>query len=365
MARRRQPDAPPEVPPAVRDRARPPLAVVLGAPGEAARLVAALGGADATCYQMDLYQAERLRAALDEQGLAAKVVTAADLWDLPADFQTVLYPAARGGERGLKIDMVEQAFHVLRPRGTFVVWTPYEADQLFPGLLKKVFGRVHRPAGGGETVLWCQRDGDRPRRRHEVTFQVRVGDSPSLRFVSRPGVFSYSRFDDGARALVETMLIEPGDRVLDVGCGCGTNGTFAALRSGPEGRVAFVDSNLRAVALAEHNARANGVPAFEAVASSRVEGVSEGRFDVALANPPYYAQGGIARLFLERARDLLRPGGRAYLVTRQPNQVGPLVVEVFGAAEAVARRGYTVFGAWAHEPDGRDESVFGELVGGE
>jgi 16S rRNA (guanine1207-N2)-methyltransferase len=339
------------------------VAVVLGSPGEAARIVAALGGPDVTCYQMDLYQAERLREALAEQGLAARVVTAPDLWDLPADFQTVLYPAARGSERALKIDMVEQAYHVLRPRGTLVVWSPYETDQLFPGLLKKVFGRVHTPEGVGTTVTWSLRDGDRPRRRHEVTFQAHVGDFPSLRFVSRPGVFSYGRFDDGARALVETMLVEPGDRVLDLGCGCGTNGAFASQRSGPDGRVTFVDSNVRATALAELNARANGVPAFDVMASSGAEGLPDWAFDVALANPPYFAQGSIARLFLERSRALLRPGGRLYLVTRQPNQVGELVVEVFGGAEAVERRGYTVFGAWAGEPDERHESVFGELVG--
>jgi 16S rRNA (guanine1207-N2)-methyltransferase len=365
MARRPRPEVPEEVPAAVLERARPPVAVVLGSPGEVARLVAALGGADVTCYQMDLYQAERLRAALEEKGLPGRVVTAPDLWDLPADFQTVLYPAARGSERSLKIDMVEQAFHVLRPRGTVVVWSPYEADQLFPGLLKKVFGRVHAPAAAHETVLWSQREGDRPRRRHEVTFQARVGELPSLRFLSRPGTFSYGRFDEGARALVETMLVEEGDRVLDVGCGCGTNGIFAARRSGPAGRVAFVDSNVRAVALAEHNARANGVTAFEAVASSRVEGLPEGGFDVALANPPYFAQAAVARMFLERARALLRPGGRVYLVTRRPNEVGPLVVEAFGEAEAVPRRGYIVFGAWAHEPGGDHESVFGDLVVGE
>jgi 16S rRNA (guanine1207-N2)-methyltransferase len=365
MARRQRPAVPEEVPAAVLERARPPVALVLGSPGEVARIVAAFGGADVTCYQMDVYQAERLRAALEEQGLPGRVVTAPDLWDLPADFQTVLYPAARGSERSLKIDMVEQASHVLRPRGTLVVWTPYEADQLFPGLLKKVFGRVHAPAAAHETVLWVQREGDRPRRRHELAFQARVGDAPSLRFLSRPGTFSYGRFDEGARALVETMLVEEGDRVLDLGCGCGTNGVFAARQSGPGGRVAFVDSNVRAVALAEQNARANGLTEFEAVATSRAEGLPDGGFDVALANPPYYAQAAIARLFLERSLALLRPGGRLYLVTRRPNEIGPLVVEVFGEAEAVPHRGYTVFGAWAHEPGEDHDSVFGDLVAGE
>jgi 16S rRNA (guanine1207-N2)-methyltransferase len=327
-------------------RIRPPVGIVLGAPAAVGDLVTALGLPEITCYQMDLYPAELLRRELEEFGLDAQVTTAADLWDLPADFQTVIYLTERGGERHLKIDMVEQAFHVLRPSGTFLVWSPYEADQSFPAWLKKVFGKVHAHGGAeGVTVFRCQREGDRPRRRHEVTFQVRVGDGPSLRFVSRPGVFSYGRFDDGARALVETMEVHPGDRVLDVGCGVGTNGVFAAQRSGADGFTAFVDSNLRAVALAEINARGNGLERFQAVASVAVEGLAEGGFDVALANPPYFAYSSIAQLFIDHSRRLLKPGGRFYLVTRQPNQVGPLVTEAFGAAEPVARRGYTVLRA--------------------
>src|SRR5262245_31897759 len=291
-------------------RLRPPFAVVLGAPREAADLAAALGDADTVCYQMDLFQAERLREELAERGSGARVVAAADLWDLPADFRTALYPVPEGGERGLKLDVVEQSFHVLQPHGTLAVLSPHEKDQLFPAALKKVYGRVHTPAASGGTLLWCQRDGDRPRRRHEVTFQVRFDAETSLRFLSRPGTFSYGRFDNGARALVETMEVRSGEQVLDVGCGCGTSGVWAARLAGPGGGVTFIDSNLRAVALAEHNARANGVETFQAVSTRGVDGVPEGAFDVALANPPYYAFSSIARLFIERARVLLRPGGR-------------------------------------------------------
>src|SRR5207249_9422765 len=134
-----------------------------------------------------------------------------------------------------------QAFHVLRPHGTLVVLSPYEKELFFPGALKKVFGRVHAPAAGGGAVFWCEREGERPRRRHEVTFQVSGGDGPSFRFLSRPGVFSYGRFDNGARALVEVAEIRPDDAILDLGCGCGTNGVMAGLRAGPAGRVTFVD----------------------------------------------------------------------------------------------------------------------------
>src|SRR5713226_5798702 len=97
----------------IRGKLRPPLAVALGSPGEVAELLAGLQVNEPTCYQMDLYQADRLRAELRCRDVAAQVVTAPDLWDLHPDFQTVLYPAPLGGERSLKIDIVEQAFHVL------------------------------------------------------------------------------------------------------------------------------------------------------------------------------------------------------------------------------------------------------------
>jgi 16S rRNA (guanine1207-N2)-methyltransferase len=291
---------------------------------------------------MDLHQAERLRAALSDAQISATVVTVPDLWDLPAEFQSALYLPARGGERELKIDMVEQAFHVLRPHGTFFVWSPHETDPFFPALLKKIFGRIHAPNVEGETVLWCSREGERPRRRHEVTFQARIAEGPACRFRSRPGVFSYGRFDNGARALAETMTVRPGDRVLDLGCGCGTNGIFAAQHAGAEGHITFVDSNVRAIALAEINARDNGVAAFEVLASSRVEGLTDGTFDVVLANPPYYAGSSIASLFIERARDLLKPDGRFYLVTKQPTEVSDLMMEVFEQVGAILHRGYTI-----------------------
>ncbi|MGH7174562.1 MAG: methyltransferase, partial [Gemmataceae bacterium] len=129
---------------------------------------------------------------------------------------------------------------------------------------------------------------------------------------------------------------------LDIGCGCGTNGVFAAQRSGAEGHITFVDSNVRAVALADLNARANGVSAYQTTASSRVEGLEAGCFDVVLANPPYYANTAIARLFIARSRELLKPEGRFYLVTKQVEEIADLMMETFEHVEATMHRGYTI-----------------------
>jgi 16S rRNA (guanine1207-N2)-methyltransferase len=349
MAKRKQSARPlsrRDVPPFLVEKVRPPLAVVLGSPAEVVNLLGALPGVPATCYQMDLHQGDRLREELAQEGIIADVVVSPDLWDLPADFQSAVYMPARGGERELKIDMVEQAFHVLRDRGTFLVWSPYHGESFFPGLLKKIFGKIHTPPHGGGDVtslLWCTREGERPRRRHEVTFQVRIGDGPSCRFVSRPGTFSYGKFDNGARALCEVMEVEPGDRVLDLGCGVGTNGVFASQRAGERGHVAFVDSNARACALTELNAANYGVTSFQVFATARVEGPPADSFDVVVANPPYFAQSAIAHLFIRRAKELLTPQGRFFVVTRQPQELAEVLMEVFGEAEVVENRGYAVF----------------------
>jgi 16S rRNA (guanine1207-N2)-methyltransferase len=323
----------------------PPVAIVLGSPRQAAAL-ARFAGADVTCYQMDLYPARRLEELLRRDASPGRVVSAPDLWDLPADFQTVIYPAPEGGERILKIDMVEQGFQVLRPGGTLVVLSPYRHDPFFPGLLQKTFGKIHAPVAAAGQVIWAVRRGDRPRRRHEVTFHATVqGDGP-LRFLSRPGLFAYGRLDAGARALLETAVIQPGDAVLDLGCGPGCNGIFAGRRTGT-GAVTFTDSNLRAIAVTELNAQANGLPNYRAIGSCELEGLAPGSFDVVLANPPYYAQNAIARWFIEGAKPLLRPRGRFYLVTKKWEAVGPIAADVFGHVEVKYARDYAVLFAQA------------------
>src|SRR5688572_9975152 len=105
----------------IANKLRPPFGIVLGSPGEVAELAHALPEGDTTCYQMDLFQADRLRDALRLRNRKANVETHADLWDLPASFETLVYPVAYGGERALKLDMIEQAYHVLKPHGTLIV----------------------------------------------------------------------------------------------------------------------------------------------------------------------------------------------------------------------------------------------------
>lgn len=328
----------------VAHRVQPPVCVALGPPWPVANLVQAIGGVSSTCVQYDLHQAARVRECLDEVGTTAEVVTLPDLWDLPPRFNTVIFPASAQSDRELKIDIVEQAYHVLAPGGLFLTLSEYEKDTQFAKWQKKVFGKCgETPASENGMAFFSIKTDENPkRRRHEIKFHAKIGDGPPMEFVSRPGTFSYGRFDHGSRAMLEVAEVRSGDHILDLGCGNGAVGCLAGAKAGPKGAVTFIDSNLRAVALAELNATANGVPNPRFLAATRLEGLEPNSFDLILANPPYYAKSEITQMFVEGTRDLLKRGGRYYIVTKMPTAVVPLIFQTYGDCSVIENRGYSV-----------------------
>jgi len=328
----------------VAHRVKPPVCFVLGPPWPVANLVKAVGDPGTVCVQFDLHQATRVRECLEEIGAVAEVVSLPDLWDLPTKFNTVIFLASTHADRELKLDIVEQGYHVLAPGGLFLTLSEYEKDNQFAKWHKKVFGKCgETPSSENGMAFWSTRpEGEQKRRRHEVTFHAKIGDGQSMSFVSRPGTFGYGRFDSGSRAMLDITEVNPGDSILDLGCGNGAVGCLAGAKAGATGSVTFIDSSLRALALAELNAKANNTPNPRFVASTRLEGLEPNSFDVILANPPYYAKSDITQLFVDGTRDLLKPGGRYYIVTKMPTAVVPMIFETYGDCSVIENRGYSV-----------------------
>ncbi len=316
-----------------------------------AQLAAALARerpeARVVCHWLDLYQAEeaRERVAAAEGGAPPPNLELACAPDFPeGEFDLVALPLSSGGEADLARDLLQMGHERLRVGGLLAAATDNRDDRWLHEQVLRLFGAAtRRPARLG--TAYIARKTAPLRRRIDFTRRFAFRDRGRLiQAVSRPGVFSHGRADPGARALLERMEVFPGARVLDIGCGSGVLSLAAAARASGVAVLA-VDSSARAVACTAEGARLNGLESAvraELLAAAAPFG-ARGGFDLALANPPYYAQFRIAERFLEAARAALAPGGRLLAVTKMPDWYREHLPRWFPRFEIhEAKGGYTI-----------------------
>ncbi|MGE5577649.1 MAG: class I SAM-dependent methyltransferase [Syntrophothermus sp.] len=180
-----------------------------------------------------------------------------------------------------------------------------------------------------------------PQAAHDLRQVKAVLRGKSYVFTTDAGVFSKGRIDPGTRLLAEAMEIQPGDMVLDMGCGYGPLGVVAGNLAA-KGQVLMVDVNQRAVELARRNLQQNGVTNAQALVGdgfAAVEGLS---FDVILMNPPIRAGKAVVYALIRQAKDHLKEGGRFYVVVQTKQGAKSMkreIEEQFGNAGDIEREG--------------------------
>jgi ubiquinone/menaquinone biosynthesis C-methylase UbiE len=83
--------------------------------------------------------------------------------------------------------------------------------------------------------------------------------------------------------LIELAAVEPGDSVLDIGCGTGTLAIAATRHVGPTGSVYGIDASPQMIARATRKARKAGAPAVFQLAAAEQLPFPDARFDVVLS----------------------------------------------------------------------------------
>ena len=305
----------------------------------------AMPHAAVSCTYLDLYRANLASNHRPDPPHNLRIECAADLPHEQADL--VALPFSARGEAELTRDLIQAGHQRLRVAGRMYATTDNPNDTWLRDQLARLFRKLdRRPSSAG--VLYVGTKTEPLKKEKNLSCEFAFRDRGRLiRANSRPGVFSHRHIDTGARRLMDAMEIEPGARVLDIGCGAGVVALAAACRAAGV-TVHAVDSNARAIQCTERGAELNGFQKPSPSGRGQGEGALRGQvaldspwrgegallttelnatgnyagagaYDLALANPPYYSGFRIAQHFLTAGRHALRPGGQILVVTKHPD----------------------------------------------
>lgn len=290
------------------------LCTTLGRAQAAAAIAEQRPQAQVACWFLDEHH-WRLARQSAGQLPALSLLCQADLPDGPFDLAVV--PCSMGGEAELTRELLQAACQSLAVGGKLVAAVDNPDDRWLHGQMAELFPKVTVQRHDDATV-YRARKGAELRRVRAFRRQFAFRDRGRLlQAVSRPGVFAHGRIDPGARQLLAAAEVTPRMKVLDIGCGAGTVAIGIAAREASV-RVHAVDGNARAVACTAAGAELNGLTNLTVELNCTGEYSGAGQYDLALANPHYYADFRIAALFLAAARRSLRSGGKVLVVTKHP-----------------------------------------------
>lgn len=164
----------------------------------------------------------------------------------------------------------------------------------------------------------------------------------NLKMHTEMSLFSPSSIDKGTLTMLSKVNFEPGQKILDLGCGYGVIGIYAAHFSGAE-NVTMVDINPLAVKVAKENAARNGLGAITILQSDGFHNRIEQDFDLILSNPPYHANFDVPKNFIEGGLRHLKYGGRMVMVTKRYQWYKNKLEAVFGGVKVIEENGYYIF----------------------
>lgn len=160
-------------------------------------------------------------------------------------------------------------------------------------------------------------------------------------FLSVGGLFSKDGIAKSTAMLVDGVTVAPGDRVLDYGCGYGAVGIGLA-DCAPGLDVRMIDSDIRAVRLAQKNIRSNGLKNIHVVLDHTLDRFPDGHFNAVALNPPVDEGTEAISEMIERARPKMRNGAGFYLVAkvrRGAKSYMRKLDETIGPARVIRRSG--------------------------
>jgi 16S rRNA (guanine1207-N2)-methyltransferase len=173
-----------------------------------------------------------------------------------------------------------------------------------------------------------------------VEFSVAVNDS-CYPIRSLPGVFSFDHLDSGTEMLLNATKIPQEANVLDVGCGYGIIGLYAATHGARH--VDMVDCDLLAITSSIETLAINRVTNANVYFGDLLSVVKGIEYDVIISNPPFHAGIGVdyqaSLALIRQAHHALRQGGQLVIVANRFIPYDHLIGEIFGNISCLEESG--------------------------
>ena len=169
-------------------------------------------------------------------------------------------------------------------------------------------------------------------------------DGFSYVFHTSASLFSYRQVDLGTQQMIEQINLRSDSKVLDLGCGYGVVGIWAAHTIGAE-KVVMSDVNIAALEMAAENVKTNHLDEIQMIHSNGFDHIHDFDFNLILSNPPYHTDFAVAKEFIEGSYQHLQLGGSLVMVTKRFKWYKNKMQSVFGGVKWVECNGYYVFKA--------------------
>ncbi len=164
----------------------------------------------------------------------------------------------------------------------------------------------------------------------------------SDRYEDSNEVFSPKNADKGTLAMLSVVEFDSNDKVLDLGCGYGIVGIFAAKKTSST-NIVMTDIDSKAIELARENIVLNYVHGIRLYQSDGFKSIDEKDFTVILSNPPYHVDFSVPKEFIEKGFNRLVIGGKMYMVTKRKEWYKNKLISIFGGVRIWEIDGYYVF----------------------
>lgn len=165
-----------------------------------------------------------------------------------------------------------------------------------------------------------------------------------LRLQTLPELFSPRAPDAGTLAMLSLISFTPDDKVLDLGCGYGLVGLYAAKLLPPP-QVYLLDNDPSAIEVTRANSVLNGVPEVNTILSDGFSGMRDTGFTKIISNPPYHVDFSVPKHFIEKGFNRLSLGGAMWMVTKRRPWYDNKLRSIFGGAKVRGIGEYYVFEA--------------------